>query len=142
MGGIWHDRVYSAPVPAIPGFTPTIVHLEMLYIIVALRLWGPRWSHSQVKIYCDNKAVVQVVATSKTKDFFLGACIRNLWLITAVFDIHFQIQHIPGHLNTKADLLSRLYSSKPVDAHLLKDLQHNCIWEKVLPFHFNLELDL
>ena len=59
MGGIWHDRVYSAAIPVIPGFTPTIVHLEMLNIIVALHLWGPCWRHSEVKIYCDNEAVVQ-----------------------------------------------------------------------------------
>ena len=85
MGVIWHNRVYSTPVPAIPGFDLKIVHLEMLNIIVALMLWGPLWQHSQVKIFCDNEAVIQVVASSRTKDPFLGACIRNLWLITAIF---------------------------------------------------------
>ena len=67
ISGIWHDKVYSAPVPVVPGFTLTIVHLEMLNIFVALRLWGPRWKHSHVKMYYDNEAVVQVVATSKTR---------------------------------------------------------------------------
>ena len=64
MGAIWHNRVYSAPVLAIPCFLLKIVHLEMPNIIVALRLWVSLWQHSQVKILCDNKAVVQVVANS------------------------------------------------------------------------------
>ena len=56
MDAIWHNRVYSAPVPAVPGLDLTIVHLEMLNIIVALILWGPLWQVSQVKILCDNEA--------------------------------------------------------------------------------------
>ena len=73
MGAIWHNRVYSTPVPAIPGFDLKIVHLEMLNIIVVLRLWCPLWQHSQVKIFCDNEAVVQVVESSRTKDPFWGS---------------------------------------------------------------------
>ena len=142
MGAIWHNRVYSTPVPAIPGFDLKIVHLEMMNIIVALRLWGRLWQHSQVKIFCDNEAVVQVVASSRTKDPFLLACIRNLCLITTIFDISFQIEHIRGRHNIKADLLSRLYSDKPVHQDLLLDLKLNYIWDKVLPQHFNLDLNI
>ena len=72
IGGIWHAMVYSSPAPVIPGFDLKIVHLEMVNVLVALRIWGKFWQHSQVKIYCDNLAVVQVVASSKTRDPFLG----------------------------------------------------------------------
>ena len=65
---------------------------------------------------------------------------RNLWLITAIFDISLQIEHISGCHNIKADLLSRLYSDKPVHQDLLLDLKFNYIWDKVLPQHFNLEI--
>ena len=142
IGGIWHDRVYSSPAPVIPGFDFKIVHLEMINVLVALRIWGKFWQHSQVKIYCDNLAVVQVVASSKTKDSFLGACIRNLWLAAAHFDILLQIQHIRGEHNIRADLLSRIYSDKPVNQHLLQELKENFIWDKVVPDHFNLDLDI
>ena len=123
-------------------FDLKIVHLEMLNIIVALRLWGPLWQHSQVKILCDNEAVVQVVASSKTKDTFLVACIKNIWLITAIFDISFQIEHIRGRHNVKADLLSRLYSDRPVHQNVLLDRKLNYIWDKVLPQHFYLDLEI
>ena len=36
IGAIWRDRVYATPVIQIPDFTLTIVHLEMLNIVVAL----------------------------------------------------------------------------------------------------------
>ena len=57
---------------------------------------GQFWSHSFVKIYCDNLAVVQVVRTNKTKDLFLAACIIDIWLISATLDITLDIQHIMG----------------------------------------------
>ena len=75
VGCIWHDRIDSAPVPVIPGFALTMVHIAMLNIIVALRLWGSLWEHPQVKIHRENDAVIQVVVTSKIKDPYLGTCI-------------------------------------------------------------------
>ena len=81
-----------------------------------------------------------MVATSKTRDPFLGACIRNIWLLTAYYDISLQIQHIRGKDNVEADLLSRLYSDKPVDQRLLHELKSNYIWDNVLPHHFDLNL--
>ena len=73
LGVIWSNRVYATPVLGIPGCQLRIVHLEMFNIVVALRLWAKFWSHSYVRIHCDNMTVVQVVKTSKTKDQFLAA---------------------------------------------------------------------
>ena len=65
---------------------------------------------SQNKIFCDNLAVVQVVKSSKTKDQFLAACIRNIWLISASNDIEIVIEYIEGKKNViavKVTLCSR-----------------------------------
>ena len=51
-------------------------------------------------------AVVQVLSSGRTKDPFLGACIRNIWLIAAINDIDLDYMHIQGKLNCVADLLS------------------------------------
>ena len=40
MGAVWANRVYSTPVFEIPNFELKIVHLEMLNIVIALRVWG------------------------------------------------------------------------------------------------------
>ena len=112
-----------------------IVHLEMLTLVIALKLWASVWAHSTVKFYCDNLAVVQVVLTGKTRDNMLALCLRNIWLITASYDIDLQIDHIQGRVNKIADLLSRIYSPKTVDLTLLKELQNSYTWHKI-PLHF------
>ena len=96
LGGIWGEGVYATPVSPIVGKKLKIGHLEMLNIVVALRLWASEWAHSAVKFFCDNWAAVQVVKTGKTKDAFLGACSRNIWLLIATYDIDLQIEHIMG----------------------------------------------
>ena len=76
-------------------------------------------------------AVVQVVGSGKTKDQYLAACLRNLWLLTAAHDIELSVEHIQGEKNVTADLLSRLYSNRVANVHLLSHLKDNFIWDKV-----------
>ena len=83
-----------------------------------------------------------MVETSKTKDPFLAACIRNIWLITAALDINLEVSHIRGADNHIADLLSRLYSQKSVNNSLYTELQTNYIWHKVPISHFSLNLHI
>ena len=99
IGGVWASRVYTSPLHLLPMQGLTIVHYEMVNFIIALRLWGHFWRHSRVNIFSDNLAVVQVVTSGKTKDMFLATCIRNIWLLTAVYDIELEGAHIPGAKN-------------------------------------------
>ena len=131
VGGIWGHRVYAAPIPQFLDFHPSITHLEMLNLLVALRLWASHWAQSSVYIYCDNMAVVQVASSGRTKDPFLGACIRNIWLITATYDIELEIKHIQGSKNILADALSRIYSDKGINYDLFQMLKKSCVWEEV-----------
>ena len=131
LGGVWCQQVYATPVSPIIGKTLKIVHLEMLNVVVALRLWATEWAHSAVKLFCDNLAVVQVVQSSKTKDSFLAACIRNIWLLLATYDIDLQVQHIAGSKNDVADLLSRIHSDKPINNSLFQHLQNNYQWRRI-----------
>ena len=142
IGAIWADRVYSAPVPCIPGFALKIVHLEMWNIVIAFRVWGHLWKHSSIAVNCDNEACVHVIATSRTKDPFLAVCIRNLWLITAFYDISLQVHHIRGKNNIQADVLSRLHSNKPINSIIFQDLRDNYVWHKILPHHFHLDMSI
>ena len=119
LGGVWNNQVYTTPIFDINGMDLKIVHLEMLNLLIALKLWAHEWSHSVVRFFWDNLAMVQVVQTGKTRDNMLSLCLRNIWLITATHDIDLHIEHIQGRSNKIADLLSRLYSPKPVDTELL-----------------------
>ena len=73
IGGVWNNYVYYLPI-LLNYLNLTIVHLEMLNILVAVHAFAAHWSHKKVLIKCDNAAVVQVLTHSRTKDAFLGAC--------------------------------------------------------------------
>ena len=142
LGGVWANRVYASPIIQLTQFDLQIVHLEMLNILVALRIWKKFWRHSIVSIFCDNKAVVQVAESGKTKDPYLAACIRNIWLLSATYDIDLIVEHIQGTHNIIADCLSRLYSHKITNLILLENLQNNFIWEKVQIEDLKLDLSI
>ena len=75
--------------------------------MVALKVWSNLWSDKKVKFFSDNLAVVEVLKSGKTKDPFLAICARNIWLITAIFNIEIIVVYVPGCDNHIADLLSR-----------------------------------
>ena len=126
MGAVWRDRVHATPVREIPGFVLTIVHLEMFNVLLALRIWGQKWSHSSIRIFCDNYSLVQVV----------------IWLHTAIYDINLVIEHIAGKENRIADTLSRIYSSRMVDENTLQNLLENYFWEPIFHSYFDLTLHI
>ena len=135
MAAVWQNRVYSTPIVEITRFSLTIVHHEMLNLVIALHAWVPYWQHTTVIFYSVNMAVLHVVETSRTEDPFLFLCLRNIWLLVATYDVSIEIKHIPGRKNKKVDVLSRLYSDQSLDQKVLRDLQENYICG---PFRFNI----
>ena len=87
------------------GFT--LHKLEMLAALVGVRLWGKMCEGQKVRSYCDNQAVVQVINSSRTKDSFMGTCLRELWLEVSKFGFQLRAIHLPGEENRVADWLSR-----------------------------------
>ena len=73
-----------------------MVHYEMVNILVMLRLWAKYWTHKKIVLYVDIIAVVNVCNSGYTTDDFLGACIRNAWLITSECNIDMTVRHIAG----------------------------------------------
>ena len=112
----------------------SIVHLEMLNIVVALKVWANQWSNKKLRIKCDNMAVVEVLTSGKTKDNTLATCARNVWLLCAIFNISIHIEHIPGKQNVIADLLSR-YKFDTKSWEVLTTHVPNAVW---IPTHIDL----
>ena len=83
-----------------------------------------------------------MVKSAKTKEKFLAACIRNIWLISASNDIEIVIEHIEGKNNVIADLLSRLHSATGVNNTVLTLLKQKYIWERVDVCKLDLNLTL
>ena len=61
----------------------------------------------KVQIFCDNEAVVHVINSSRTRDKFMGSCLRELWLEVSTFGFELRAVHLPGVENRVADWLSR-----------------------------------
>ena len=70
----------------------------MLNVLVALKIWAYQWINCKVRIQCDNMAVVEVLASGKTKDKVLATCARNIWLLSSLCNISLQVDHIPGRI--------------------------------------------
>ena len=129
LGARWGNEIYSIPVNI--GYeSMTIVHLEMLNILVAIRTWGEAWSGTTVRIHCDNQAVVSVLNTGRTRDNILAAISRNILMETAHQDICLRTVHIRGQDNQIADTLSRWYIASGFQSRLVH-LLPNHVWVRV-----------
>ena len=108
LGAICQNQVYSINIPK--NFENySIIHLEMLNILVALTVWCHHWATHRILLKCDNQAVVSVLNSGKTQDLTLGAMDRNIAMVLAINDIDLHVIHILGSENKIADLLSRWY---------------------------------
>ena len=77
FGGNCGNLVYHLPIQR--GFrNRTIVHLEMVNIFLTVKLFKHQWVSHRVLICCDNKTVVSVLKTCKTRDPYVTACARNI----------------------------------------------------------------
>ena len=81
--------------------------LEMPAVLVAIRFWGKYCVGGKIQIYCDNESVVKVLNSSKTKDDFMGSCLREIWLEVSKCGFEMRAIHLPGVENRVADWLSR-----------------------------------
>ena len=129
LGAICRNQVYAVKIPK--NFENySIVHLEMLNILVALRIWCQQWAAHRILLKCDNQAVVSVLNSGKTQDLTLGVMARNIAMILAINDIDLKVIHVLGADNKIADLLSRWHIIEhPADK--LKQFIKNPIWLNV-----------
>ena len=107
IGTFVDGQVYHCEIPHCYRLSLTIVHFEMLNVMVALRLWGKLWANSSITVHCDNAAVVSVLNSGSSRNPFLAASARTLWLIKAKYNIKLIVKHIKGISNVYADVLSR-----------------------------------
>ena len=126
LGAVYLNQVYAIHIPQYcKNFS--IVHLEMLNIMVAIRVWANTWKNQRVLIKCDNQAVVSVLNSGRTQDLTLAAIARNIMMDISENDIDLQVIHILGVNNKIADLLSRWFTTKnPGD--VLKKILPNPVW--------------
>ena len=137
FGGRWANYIYRIPIEKHCG-NLAITQLEMLNILAAICVFASYWYRKCIHIRCDNLAVFQVLRSGKTRDPFLGACTRNIWLEASRADIDLSYSHIAGIQNIVADLLSR-WQNSPSQVQQLYQAIPNLIWMNIPPkvLHLN-----
>ena len=79
---------------------------ELLPIVLACAIWGTQWQHHQVLVWCDNTAVVSIMASQTSKDSLIMHLLKCMHFFWALHDILVWAEHIPGASNTVADAIS------------------------------------
>ena len=80
---------------------------ELIPVVIAIAMWGSRWSSYSVLVRSDNTAVVAAITSGAARDPLLMHLLRCLHFFLAHFDIRLQARHIAGKGNIAADALSR-----------------------------------
>ena len=106
-----------------PSWNSTeITAKELVPIVVAAALWGNTWSGQHVCFHVDNMAVVYTLLNRAARDLLLTHLLRCLSFYSAYYRFDYSAVHIPGKLNSAADVISRnhlhLFSS------LVPQVQH------------------
>ena len=124
--GVYKNYIYTLAIPL--NFRQyNIVHLEMVNVVVALKAWGQLWANKRVEIYCDNRAVVDVLSFGKARGDVLATFARNVWLLSVIYNITIVVFHVKGTTNVVADLLSRWRGSRE-DNSKLHQFMDAIIW--------------
>lgn len=84
-----------------------ITFLEMVPVILALILWGKHLKNKRVLLRIDNEALVIVINKQTSKSKRLMQLVRHFVLLAMEYGIIFKAMHIPSHLNSIADSISR-----------------------------------
>ena len=110
-GGICNDQYFHVDFPdVISAQSLDINCLELLTIVVALQLWGHRWTGLRLTVRCDNAVAVMVLNSGRCRNSFLSSCLREICYLAAKYEFEIRAVHIPGEFNNEADLLSRWVS--------------------------------
>lgn len=104
--GAWcRDQWWQWQWPA--GRDMGIAFKELFALVVSTAVWGKDWRGQRVLGYCDNEAVVHMLASRSSKNPELMHLLRGLFFIEAESNFSLSVVHITGVANDLADDLSR-----------------------------------
>ena len=96
----WFQYAWAAMWQSFP-----IATKEMLPIVMALAVWGRKWSRSHLGKMWQHGSCKYLTIPDKQR--FNYHALRSLHFLTAHWDIKLWAEHLPGKQNTAADALSR-----------------------------------
>ena len=80
---------------------------EMVPVVIAVAMWGQKWSKCTIMVRSDNMSVVHALSSGTAKDPQLMHLLHCLHFFSARYQTGIRATHVAGILNTAADALSR-----------------------------------
>jgi len=117
-----------------------IMAKELVPIVMSCALWGPLLSNKTLEFKCDNRGLIDAINKGPSKERVVMHLLRCLWFFSAFYEITIRTSHIPGALNTAANMLSRNRAAKflrdhpwaapnptPIPTSLLRIMSPQCL---------------
>ena len=112
IGGATTRSAYAKQIAPLDAPLKNITEVEAANIAVALQTFVAEADRGRrITVFCDNMAAVHVFQTGRGQNKAILEAARAAWMVQALFQISIEYRHIPGHLNTLADALSRAHIS-------------------------------
>ena len=125
-GGFSAEHYYSLQFPTDITDSYHINQLEAANIVIAVKSLIPQnVTNKELRITTDNMVAMHTLNSGCTRDPFLSACARELWLIAAIHQLRIVENHAPGATLLLADALSRWHDSVdhvPIANHFIRTL--------------------
>jgi hypothetical protein len=90
----------------------SIAAKELYPIVVAAQVWGHLWEGRRLVVNCDNAPTVGAINRGYSNKVVMGNMLRILMYFSMHNNFFLRARHVPGKLNTLADLLSRFQVRK------------------------------
>ena len=87
-----------------------INYLELLAAFYALQTFAANEQNLHVQLKLDNSTAISYLSNMGGSKSSLNSLARQLWEWCMKRNIFISVQHIPGHMNSAADQLSRTFS--------------------------------
>lgn len=88
-----------------PGIS--IAWQELFALVVACHLWGETFRNKRILFFCDNRSVVDIVNSKRSRIPRVMDLVRHLTLLTLRYNFYLKVSHIEGKRNEIADSISR-----------------------------------
>ena len=112
IGGASGKAAYAYQVADLSDPIANISELEAINVAVALQTFVSVADRGKCfLVYCDNMPTVNVLRSGRGHNPVILEAARAAWMVQALFQVKILYEHIPGHLNTFADALSRAHLS-------------------------------
>lgn len=108
FGGFFQGQWFASQWP--PSFyslEASSALFEIYPITVACHVWGHNWKHKRISVLCDNQAVVDIINRGRSSSKDIMPFMRSITWSSISHNFIITAHHVPGHLNTSADSLSR-----------------------------------